>query len=114
MLVEVVPLLKEMRQTIDSITSSNGQEDHVSMGANAAVKAYKVLKNVQQVIAIELLTAIQALEFRRPLKSSNVIEGVVRDFRKKVSTMNADRVLRDDMILALRFIQNTKPPIETE
>lgn len=54
----------------DSIVSSNGQEDHVSMGANAATKCYQVVANVQRVYAIELLNASQAIEFRRPGKSS--------------------------------------------
>ena len=56
----------------DSIVSSNGQEDHVSMGANAATKAYTVVQNTKRVLAIELFNSTQALEFRRPLKSSDV------------------------------------------
>jgi len=50
--------------SVDSIVSSNGQEDHVSMGANAATKLFKVLENVQRVLAIELITAVQAIEFQ--------------------------------------------------
>src|SRR5438067_8622194 len=57
--------------SVDSITSSNGQEDHVSMGANAATKCFRVLKNLEIILAIELLNASQAMEFRRPLRSSN-------------------------------------------
>ncbi|MEI2708408.1 MAG: aromatic amino acid lyase [Chitinophagaceae bacterium] len=63
--------------SVDSISSSNNQEDHVSMGANAATKCFRVIENVQRVLAIELLTAAQALEFRRPLKSSPFIEQIV-------------------------------------
>jgi len=92
--------------SVDSMSSSNNQEDHVSMGANAAVKCFRVLKNVERVLAIELLIAAQALEFRRPLRSSAYIENVVSDFRNKVSFNGADRVLNDDMVNAIDFIRN--------
>ena len=59
--------------SVDSISSSNNQEDHVSMGANAATKCFRVINNVEKVLAIELLTAVQAMEYRRPMKSSPVI-----------------------------------------
>jgi histidine ammonia-lyase len=91
--------------SVDSISSSNNQEDHVSMGANAATKAYRVLKNAEKVLAIELMSAAQALDFRRPLKSSASIEDVVAAFRKEVSFVNKDRVLHDDMMKALAFLQ---------
>lgn len=86
--------------SVDSIVSSNGQEDHVSMGANAATKLYRVVKNVQRVLAIELLTAAQALDFRRPKKTSPMLEGVMTKLRNKVSFMDKDRVLHDDLIIA--------------
>jgi histidine ammonia-lyase len=89
---------------VDSIVSSNGQEDHVSMGANAATKCLRVLNNVERILAIELLTAAQALEFRRPLRSSKVIERVHQAFRKKVSFNESDRVLSEDMHAAIRFL----------
>lgn len=95
--------------SIDSISSSNNQEDHVSMGANAATKCKRVIDNVEKVLAIELLTAVQALEFRRPLKSSPVIEQVVEDFRRQVSFIDADRILREDMMKAVAFIQEYPP-----
>jgi histidine ammonia-lyase len=79
--------------SVDSIVSSNGQEDHVSMGANAATKAYKVLENLKTILSIELLTATQALEFRRPLKSSEMIEGFVESYRKNVSFVQEDTIL---------------------
>lgn len=94
--------------SVDSISSSNNQEDHVSMGANAATKCKRVIDNVEKVLAIELLTAIQALEFRRPLKSSPQIETLVTAFRKKVSFNEADRILRDDIILAMEFMRTTE------
>ncbi len=90
--------------SVDSISSSNNQEDHVSMGANAATKCLRVINNVEKVLAIELLTAAQALDFRKPLKSSAIIENMVNKFRDMVSFNQADRVLHDDMIKAVEFI----------
>lgn len=91
--------------SVDSISSSNNQEDHVSMGANAATKCYRVINNVEKVLAIELLTAVQALEYRRPLKSSPAIEKLVKEFRKKVSFNETDRFLHEDMLNAIEFMR---------
>ena len=91
--------------SVDSIPSSNNQEDHVSMGANAATKCKRVVDNVEKVLAIELLTAVQALEFRRPLKTSAMLEKIVTAFRKEVSFNEADRILHDDMVKAVAFIR---------
>lgn len=91
--------------SVDSIVSSNGQEDHVSMGANAATKCYKVVENTQRVLAIELLNAAQALEFRRPLKSSNAVEQLVADYRKVVTYNTVDRALYLDIEASVQFIQ---------
>lgn len=90
--------------SVDSMSSSNNQEDHVSMGANAATKCLRVVQNVERVLGIELLTAVQALEYRRPLRSSGIIEKIVSAFREKVSFNDADRVLRDDMEKAVEFL----------
>jgi histidine ammonia-lyase len=90
---------------VDSISSSNNQEDHVSMGANAATKCKRVVDNVEKVLAIELLTAAQALEFRRPKKTSPVLEKIVTAFRKEVSFNEADRILHEDMMEAVEFIK---------
>jgi len=95
--------------SVDSITSSNGQEDHVSMGANAATKCYRVMQNVEKVLAVELMSATQALEFRRPLHSSVQIEELLSRFRLSVPFNDADRVLHDDMINAIHFIQQNRP-----
>ena len=92
--------------SIDSIPSSNNQEDHVSMGANGATKCYRVINNVEKVLAIELMTAAQALDFRKPLKSSNRIEEFVAQFRNHVSFMEEDRVLHNDILKAIEFITN--------
>jgi histidine ammonia-lyase len=93
---------------VDSIVSSNGQEDHVSMGANAATKCLRVLNNLERILAIELLTATQALAFRRPLKSSTIVEQIYESFRQKVTFNDADRVLHDDMKLAVEFLNEIK------
>jgi histidine ammonia-lyase len=94
--------------SVDSIPSSNGQEDHVSMGANAATKCYRLINNIEKILAIELLTAAQALDFRRPLKSSPVIENFIAEFRKQVSFNERDRILHNDMMNAISFIQTFK------
>lgn len=92
--------------SVDSIVSSNGQEDHVSMGANAATKLCRVIMNVQRVLAIELLTAAQALELRRPKRSSTVIEKIFTEFRKEAAFMAQDDVLHNRMIAAEKFLNN--------
>ncbi len=89
----------------DSIVSSNGQEDHVSMGANAATKCLKVIENVERILAIELLNAAQALEFRKPLKSSAKIEKVVSAFRKKVKFIEEDKIMYTEMEASLQFVK---------
>jgi histidine ammonia-lyase len=89
----------------DSITSSNGQEDHVSMGANAATKARRVVENVEQILGIELFTAAQALDLRRPYRSSPALEAVVAAFREHVAFVPRDRVLAPDLHRAARFVR---------
>ena len=94
--------------SVDSIVSSNGQEDHVSMGANAALKAFRIVNNVYSIMAIELLTAAQALHFRRPLLTSQRIEEFVSTFRGLVPFMESDRLIHDDLMKAERFLKGTK------
>lgn len=91
--------------SVDSIVSSNGQEDHVSMGANAATKLYKVVENTTQILAIELLNASQAIDFRKPLKTSPVLEQLIRNFRQEIPLIEDDRVLHDDIVNAVKFIK---------
>ena len=93
-----------MPASVDSIVSSNGQEDHVSMGANAATKALRVVKNVQRVLAIEVLTAAQALDFRRPGKTSAALEKIYADVRALLPFMDRDRILHDDMVAVERML----------
>lgn len=90
--------------SVDSIVSSNGQEDHVSMGANAATKCWRVVKNVERVLAIEFFTAAQAMEFRRPLKSSTVVENALAAYRKVVPAVEEDRILHHDMEETVGFL----------
>lgn len=97
--------------SVDSIVSSNGQEDHVSMGANAATKCFQVVNNLEKILAVELLTAAQALEFRRPLKSSPTIEKVVREYRKKISFIDRDRLLHNDIEKSISFLNEIELPI---
>lgn len=92
--------------SVDSIVSSKGQEDHVSMAANAATKAYKVLQNVKTVLAIELLTASQAFEYRRPTRTSDALEKMLEDVRSKISFMEEDRLMHDDIMMAEKIIQS--------
>jgi histidine ammonia-lyase len=92
--------------SVDSIPSSNEQEDHVSMGANGATRLLRVTGNLEKILAIELFTAVQALEFRRPMKSSDYIENVVAEFRKSVDFVTDDKVMYDDIARAINFIRN--------
>lgn len=91
--------------SVDSIPSSNGQEDHVSMGANGATKALQVLENVEQIVAIEWLVASQAIYYRRPAKTASKLEGLLNEFSKKVPKLEADRVLYKDLQLSLVFFK---------
>jgi len=95
----------------DSIVSSNGQEDHVSMGANAATKCFKVIENTQRVLAIELMNASQALEFRRPLKSSAFIEQLISEYRKEVKFVENDKIMYKELDASLNFIKQKAPSI---
>ena len=91
--------------SVDSIPSCQGQEDHVSMGANAAIKLYKVVLNTERVLAIELFNAAQALEFRRPLKSSPVIQEIFDNYRKVVPFIINDEVMYPYIQKSIDFIR---------
>ena len=90
--------------SVDSIVSSNGQEDHVSMGANAATKLFKVVENTERILAIELLNATQALAFRNA-KSSDFIEGILDIYRDEVDFLSTDRLLHNDIEKSIGFLQ---------
>ena len=89
----------------DSIPSSQGQEDHVSMGSNSATKLVRIVDNVETVLAIELFNAAQALEFRRPAKSSPVIERIFEDYRKVVPFIDNDTVMQPLIEKSVQFIR---------
>lgn len=91
--------------SVDSIVSSMGQEDHVSMAANAATKAYKVLQNLKSLLGIELLTAGQAFEFRRPVKSSDTLEEMYTELRSQVPFLEEDRLMHDDLKTAENLVK---------
>ncbi|MBJ10851.1 MAG: histidine ammonia-lyase [Flavobacteriales bacterium] len=91
--------------SVDSIVSSNGQEDHVSMGANAATKLYQVVENVERILSIELMNAAQAMTFRKGA-SSDFIETLLDTYRQDVTSINKDRLLHNDMHDSLQFLIN--------
>jgi histidine ammonia-lyase len=91
--------------SIDSIDSSNGQEDHVSMGANAATKLYRIIQNCYTIQGIELLNAAQAFEFRRPLKSSERLETLYSNYRKVVTFVKNDTFLQPLIAESVKFVK---------
>jgi histidine ammonia-lyase len=96
--------------SVDSIPSSNEQEDHVSMGANGATKLLRVAENLEKILAIELFTAIQALEFRRPLRTSEILEDVIKSFRESVPFINNDKVMYPEIEKAVHFLRSYDLP----
>ncbi|WP_299339947.1 histidine ammonia-lyase [uncultured Prevotella sp.] len=106
----VVSLNKSLAtpSSVDSIPSSQGQEDHVSMGANAAIKLYKIVLNVERVLAIEIFNAAQALEFRRPLKSSPAVEAIFEKYRKVVPFIVNDEVMYPHIQHSIEFLRNNE------
>ncbi|MGC9352682.1 MAG: histidine ammonia-lyase [Mariniphaga sp.] len=93
--------------SVDSIPSSNEQEDHVSMGANAATKALKVVLNAEKILAIELYNAAQAMDFRRPLKTSPFLENFLKDYRKEVKFVEHDVLMYKGINKTVEFLNNT-------
>lgn len=92
--------------SVDSIVSSNGQEDHVSMGANAATKVLKIIQNLERILAIELMNASQAIEYRRPLQSSEFIEMFLKSYREVVPLVKEDRILHYDIENSVAFLES--------
>jgi len=106
----IVSLNKQLctPSSVDSIPSSNEQEDHVSMGANAAVKVLKVVINVQEILAIELYNAAQALDFRRPEKTSPFLENFFSDYRQEVAFVKEDTLMYEGINRTISFLENRK------
>ncbi|MEO0038917.1 MAG: Histidine ammonia-lyase [Bacteroidota bacterium] len=98
--------------SVDSIVSSNGQEDHVSMGANAATKCLRIMDNLERILAIELMNASQAIEYRRPLHSSDFIEMFLKSYREEVSLVKEDRILHYDIEKSIAFLNSFFVDIE--
>ncbi|MBC7125863.1 MAG: histidine ammonia-lyase [Bacteroidales bacterium] len=94
--------------SVDSIVSSNGQEDHVSMGANAATKLLRVVDNLERILAIELFNAAQALDFRRPAKSSPYLEEFIASYRSIVGFIEQDRIMYKEMDKTVEFLRQGK------
>ncbi|MBJ7880380.1 histidine ammonia-lyase [Gelidibacter salicanalis] len=90
--------------SVDSIVSSNGQEDHVSMGANAATQAYTLVYNVEKILAIELLNASQAITFRKPTTSSPLIEAFLNSYQSEVQFVTQDLIFHELMQKSVQFI----------
>ncbi len=90
--------------SVDNIVSGNGYEDHVSMGANTATKALRVMDNFQKILAIELFNASQAIEFRRPLQSSDFIEMFLKSYREEVPLVKEGRILHYDIVKSVAFL----------
>lgn len=97
--------------SVDSIVSSNGQEDLVSMGANAATRLLRMIDNLQRILAIELMNAAQALEFRQPAKTSPKLRPVVAAFRERVKAFDEDRVMYTEIERSVEFLQQTQSPL---
>lgn len=89
----------------DSIPTSLGQEDHVSMGSISGRKALQVIRNVERILAIEMLTAAQAFDFRDTLRSSTFLEQVHTVVREKIAFAKADRVYSEDIEKAHQLLQ---------
>lgn len=96
----------------DSIVSSNGQEDLVSMGANAGTKLHKIIANLKYIAAIELMNAAQGIDFRRPLKSSPYIEKVMKAYREHLPFVEEDVVMADYIAKTMEFLDGFEINIE--
>lgn len=94
--------------SVDSIVSSKGQEDHVSMAANGGTKCIKVCNNVLTVLAMELMVALQACDFRDQKMLSGFVKNLHRDYRKHIPFLESDRVLHFDMMKSLNYINSLK------
>lgn len=96
----------------DSIVSSNGQEDLVSMGANSATKLHKIIDNLKYIAAIELMNAAQGIDFRRPAKSSPYIEHVMEEYRKHLPFVEDDVVMEEYIAKTMAFLDDFEVNLE--
>jgi len=100
--------------SVDSIESSQGQEDHVSMGANAATSAWKVMLNLERILAIELYNAAQAMEFRRPARTSPYLEKFLAAYREYVSFVKDDKVMYHDLEASVQYLRDVQLELPEE
>lgn len=100
--------------SVDTIDSSNGQEDHVSMGANGATKVYRMIDNLEKILGIELMNATQALAFRKPLKSSSIITDFVAEFRGIVPFVEDDVEMHPLIEKSIQFIKQYSSKLSTK
>jgi histidine ammonia-lyase len=94
--------------SVDSIVSSNGQEDHVSMGANSAILLYDIAENVKKILSIELFNAAQALDFKKPLKTSKRLTSFIDHYRDHVEFVTEDKIMSKEINKTLVFIDDYK------
>ncbi len=94
--------------SVDSIPTSANQEDHNSMGSIAARKCFQILKNVQTVLSIEILTACQGLEFHKPMKYGKGTEAVYKEIRKSVQALENDKILYLDIQKVNELLKNDR------
>ena len=92
--------------SVDSIVSSNGQEDHVSMGANSAILLFDIVENVKKILSIELFNAAQALNLKKPLHSSESINNFIGLYRNKVAFISEDKVMSTEINSSLEFFES--------
>ena len=92
--------------SIDSIVSSNGQEDHVSMGANSAILLFDIVENVKKILSIELFNAAQAVELKSPLKTSDDLQDFINHYRSEVEFISEDKVMSKEINSSLEFFES--------
>jgi len=100
--------------SVDSIPTSLGQEDHVSMGSISAIKLLQVLENVQHVFAIELLTAAQALDYRLPLKPGRGVASAHSLIRERIPHREGDYLFQDDLGPSVELIRSSSLQVHVE
>ena len=100
--------------SVDSIVSSNGQEDHVSMAANAATKLYRIVENIQTLLGIEWMVAAQAMDYRRPARTAESFEQWLWQYRQVVPSLTADRPLSDDIVKTKDFLRSLEDKIREQ
>jgi histidine ammonia-lyase len=93
--------------SVDSIVSCNGQEDHVSMAANAGTKLYKVVENLERLLAIEFMAAAQGIYLRK-MKTGSVAENILTEYRKLVAPILGDRIFHDDLVKTIAFLKGVE------